>query len=229
MPKPHRPHGRVWLSFVAAFAVSAIAAGQAAAADEKYGTVAIIDAATGTENIVGGEPRVCDFYFEFDLGIEASVVGWTVKTWAATPLDGTTVVSGKGGPTDADGKLRQPDTGSLSAPDGRYNVVWDDESPVDGSNGSKSFVVSCAAAGPTPTPSGSVLPVPGGGGASPSGGVEAAVGTPRLTLPPTDVTSSPPAVGWTAAALVAAGLLLTSSGVLVARQRLTRSTHRRRR
>jgi hypothetical protein len=219
MPSPHRPHGRVWLSLVAVFAVSAIAAGQAAAADEKYGTVSIIDAATGTENIVGGEPRVCDFYFEFDLGIEASVVAWTVKTWAATPLQGTTVVSGKGGPTDADGKLRQPDTGSLSAPDGRYNVVWDDESPVDGSNGSRSFVVSCAAAAPTPTPSGSVLPAPGGGGTSPSGGVEAAVGTSGLTLPPTDVTSAPPAFGWTAAALVAAGLVLTGSGLLlVARQ-----------
>jgi hypothetical protein len=209
MRSPHRSRARGWLCvLLATLALVALAVSPASAAgDDKYGTVAVIDAATGTENIVNGEPQVCDFYFEFDLNETSDVVGWVVKTWNSTPLSGTTVLSGNGGPTDANGKLRQPDSGSLSLPDGRYNVVWDDETPVDGSNGHQSFTVSCESARPTPTPTptGVVLPASGSPRSTPTGGVEAAVGTPKTTLPPTD-TATATSGGSSAVWLIAAAM-----------------------
>ena len=202
MRSAHRSQVRGPLAaLVATLALLALIAGPTAAAvGDKYGTVAVIDASTNSETIVNGEPQVCDFYFVFDLNVQADVVGWVVKTWNATPLAGSTVLSGKGGPTDADGKLRQPDSGSLSLPDGRYNVIWDDESPVDSSNGHQSFTVSCEAPtqaptatptqaptqAPTATPTGAVLPATGAPSGTPGGGVEAATGAARVTLPPTD-------------------------------------------
>src|SRR6187200_686831 len=55
----------------AALAVFVFGAGHAAAITdaEKYGTVTIFDADAGAEVVVGGQPHVCKFYFEFDLGI----------------------------------------------------------------------------------------------------------------------------------------------------------------
>jgi hypothetical protein len=228
MRSAHRSQVRGWLTaLLATLALLALMAGPAAAAvDDKYGTVAVIDAATGSENIVGGEPQVCDFYFAFDLNEQADVLGWVVKTWNATPLAGTTVLSGKDGPTDADGQLRQPDSGSLSLPDGRYNVIWDDESPVDSSNGHQSFTVSCEASTPTPTPTptataapteaptatptatptGGVLPATGAPTGTPAGGVEAATGSARVTLPPTDTDPSSAGGDATAIMLMVAGL-----------------------
>jgi len=198
----------------AALVLALFGAGHAAASDqEKYGTVAIIDADSGQEMVVDGEAHVCNFYFVFDLGITADVVGWKVKEWNAAPLDGTTVLKGQGGPTDADGKLRVPDSGSLTVPNGRYNVVWDDEYPPDGSNGARSFVVACAAAeteppAPKPTDTGTDLGVGGVGGA-----------VAGITAPPTDtggVVASAIDNSGLVAALVAilavvAGVFLTSS------------------
>jgi hypothetical protein len=172
----------------AALVLSAFAAGHVAAITdaEKYGTVTIVDADAGVEVVKGGEPHVCTFWFEFDLGIQADVVGWKVKEWNAAPLDGLTVLKGQGGPTDADGKLRVPDSGSLSVPNGRYNVVWDDEYPPDGSNGARSFVVDCQAAQPTPTPT----PTPTPATPTPTGSDEGIGGTAGggggITAPPTD-------------------------------------------
>jgi hypothetical protein len=230
MRSPHQWRVRGLLCLIpAALALLGLVAGPAAAAeDDKYGTVAVIDASTDSENIVNGEPQVCEFYFQFDLNEQADVVGWVVKTWASSPLTGTTVLQEQGGPTGADGKLRQPDSGSLSLPDGRYNVVWDDESPVDGSNEHQSFVVSCpAAATPTPTPTaGGATPTPtptataaGGGGVAtqkPTGGVQAAHGTPAITLPPTDTAlATRPSNGSSAAAVIGLGLALIAIALLV--------------
>jgi hypothetical protein len=180
----------VALAAPAALVISALAAGHAGAITdaEKYGTVTIVDASAGVEVVKGGEPHVCNFWFEFDLGIQADVVGWKVKQWNAAPLDGTTVLKGQGGPTDADGKLRVPDSGSLSVPNGRYNVVWDDEYPPDGSNGARSFVVDCEAAQPTPTPTPTATPTDQGtGGTQPTGSVlDLGAGGGGITPPPTD-------------------------------------------
>ena len=200
----------------AALAVFVFGAGHAAAITdaEKYGTVTIFDADAGAEVVVGGQPHVCKFYFEFDLGITADVVGWKVKEWNAAPLDGATVLKGQGGPTDADGKLRVPATGSLTVPDGRYNVVWDDEYPPDGSNGARSFVVDCKtapgqqSAPPSPSETATTQPTPTDTGTDLGvGGVVAgAAGGTSITPPPTDtnaVAASTTDNGGLIAALVA--------------------------
>ena len=211
----------------AALAVFVFGAGHAAAITdaEKYGTVTIFDADAGAEVVVDGQPHVCNFYFEFDFGITADVVGWKVKQWNAAPLDGATVLKGQGGPTDADGKLRVPATGSLTVPDGRYNVVWDDEYPPDGSNGARSFVVDCKAAptesaAPTATPT--ATPTETGTDLG-VGGVVANAG--GITPPPTDTSAGIAANhadnGGLVAILIAALAVLTGS-TLLAPARLVR-------
>jgi hypothetical protein len=238
MQSPHRPGARRWLCVLpATLALLALAVGPASAAvNDRWGTVAVIDASTDSQNIVDGEPQVCDFYFEFDLNETSNVVAWEVKTWNATPSAGTTVLSDKGGPTDADGKLRQPDSGSLSLQDGRYNVIWDDEDPIDDSNGHQSFTVACESATPTPTPTvapatptptptptGVVLPATGTPKPTPAGAVEAATGTAQPTLPPTDASVSRSAGSATGIWLVAAGVGLLSFVLLtLLPSRLTR-------
>lgn len=196
MHTEHAPRSRrrlpIALTVPAALALLLLGSGQAFAIDDatKYGTVTINDADTGGEVIVDGEPHVCTFTFDFDLGIEAPVLGWKVKVWNEVPLDGETVLKGQTGPTDADGRVHVPDSGALSAPNGRYNVVWDDEYPPDGSNGARSFVVDCKEPTPTPTDLGV-------GGTEPTptetnldlgvGGVTA------ITPPPTDTSTPVPA------------------------------------
>ena len=200
-PTSRQPWRRLALAAApAALAVLMFGAGHAAAIGEaKYGTAAVIDGETGRQTMVGGEPHVCSFYFEFDMNVSADILGWKVKEWNAAPFDGPTVLKGQGGPTDADGKLRVPESGSLTLPNGRYNVLWDDEYPVDGSAGVQSFVVDCkpkAIATPTPTAT-RATPTPTEeaiGGTSPTGSVLdlAAAGGGGITPPPTD-TSSPAA------------------------------------
>ncbi|MFL5750709.1 MAG: hypothetical protein ACJ767_08875 [Chloroflexota bacterium] len=194
----------------AALVLAVFGAGHAAATDgDKYGTVAIIDADSGQEMVVDGQAHVCNFFFEFDLGIQADVVGWKVKEWNAAPLDGTTVLKGQGGPTDADGKLRVPDSGSLTVPNGNYNIVWDDEYPPDGSNGVRSFVVDCAAEEPAeeppppPTDNGTDLGVGGT-----AGGDAAAAG--NITPPPTDTGTVASASAADNSGLIAAIVALTT-------------------
>lgn len=194
----------------AALVLAVFGAGHAAASDgDKYGTVAIIDADSGQEMVVDGQAHVCNFFFEFDLGIQADVVGWKVKEWNAAPLDGTTVLKGQGGPTDADGKLRVPDSGSLTVPNGNYNIVWDDEYPPDGSNGVRSFVVDCAAEEPAeeppapPTDNGTDLGVGGT-----AGGDAAAAG--NITPPPTDTGTVASASAADNSGLIAAIVALTT-------------------
>ena len=199
------PRERSWIPILSMTSIAALIAlllmagggARALAAESYFGTVAIIDADAGAEVIVDGEPQVCSFSFDFDLGITADVVGWEVRAWSESPFDGAVVLEGQGGPTDASGRVHLPASGALTVANGHYNVVWDDEVPVDASAGVRSFVVACGedeAPPPTPTqptPTSTQFGQPGGGtqptpeasnldlGAG--GG-----GTTGLTPPPTD-------------------------------------------
>jgi hypothetical protein len=227
-----------WLVIPAILGLLLLGSGQALALTdaEKYGTVAIIDADAGTEVIVDGEPHVCNFSFVFDLGIEAPVVGWKVKVWDAAPLEGETVLKGSGGPTDADGVIQLPTSGALTAPDGRYNVVWDDEDPPDGSNGARSFVVDCsveeppAEEPPAEEPPAEEPPVD-----LPVGGVDPGLdlgvgggGGGGITPPPTD--TEPTLAATTDNGLVAVAISLLAMTTLIfatSWQRLSARTARR--
>ena len=153
------------------------------------GTVTVIDGVTGHQTIVNGEPEVCTFAVIFDFDQAFPVVGWKIKDWVpGNWKDGETHLKGQGA-TDADGVMRIPDTGTFTLPEGRYNVVADDEWPIDGSSKVRSFHVVCPdASEPTP-PDDSEAPA---SGSPPSeepvetGEVGAATGRPRITLPPTD-------------------------------------------
>lgn len=222
----------------AAFVLATFGAGHVAAIGEaKYGTAAVIDADTGQQTIVGGQPQVCKFYFEIDMNVSADIVGWKVKEWNAAPFDGTTVLKGQGGPTDADGKLRVPDSGSMTLPNGRYNFIWDDEYPPDGSAGVQSFVVDCepkATPTPTPTPTPptptpTATPTPteeATGGTEPTGSVLdlSAAGGGGITPPPTD-TASPASshdndFGTLAAVVIAALAVVVGALALMPRRAL---------
>ncbi len=143
------------------------------------GTVTVIDGATGRQTIVDGEPEVCTFAVIFDFDQAFPIVGWKIKDWVAGNWkEGKTRLKGQG-VTDGDGVMRIPDSGFFTIPEGRYNIVADDEVPIDGSAKVQSFHVVCpteqrpTATAPTPTP-------------FDDGGVQSATGTPTITLPPTD-------------------------------------------
>jgi hypothetical protein len=195
----------------AALAVSLFAASPASAG--YFGAIAIVDADSGQEVVIDGEPHVCGFWIEFDFDRVVDVVAWEIKEWNASPLDGATVLQGQGGPTDADGKLRQPESGSLTLPDGHYSIVWDDEPAVDATSfGNQSFVVECedqstGGSQPAPTDTGTDLGAGGGGG-----------GVAGLTAPPTDAraeaspASSSTAVPFAISLLAIVTLAFTTSG-----------------
>jgi hypothetical protein len=157
------------------------------------GTVTVTDGTTGHQTIVDGEPEVCTFVITFDFDQAFPIVGWKIKDWVpGNWKDGKTHLKGQGA-TDGDGVMRIPDTGSFSLPDGRYNVVADDEWPIDGSSKVQSFHVVCPQSSePTPTPTPTPTP-PDEAGEQPvsaapaeTSEVGAATGKPRTTLPPTD-------------------------------------------
>ena len=84
----------------------------------------------------------CSFTIHIDLESQTDVVGWSVNASTETTWDsGTTVLHGSGS-TDANGVL---DLGPFTADAGEYNVVVDDESPVDASSIVEHFVLSCEA------------------------------------------------------------------------------------
>jgi hypothetical protein len=205
----------VLAAVLGALAIGIFAAGHASAGF--FGDVAVIDADTGQETSVDGEPRVCGFWLEFDFDRTVDVVTWEIKEWSASPLDGATVLQGNGGPTDADGKLRQPDSGSLTLPDGHYSIVWDDEAGVDESFGLQSFVVDCdESTGTQPTPTGTDL------------GVGGIVGGPAATLPPTDTEPAEPMANETSLIALAIALLaLMTLALTTSHQRLIARTTRR--
>ena len=117
------------------------------------GTVTVIDGTTGQQTIVDDEPEVCTFAVIFDFDQAFPVVGWKIKDWVpGNWKDGTTRLKGQGA-TDADGVMRIPDSGFFTLPEGRYNVVADDEVSINGSSLVRSFHVVCPApAEATPTP-----------------------------------------------------------------------------
>ena len=103
------------------------------------GTVTVIDGATGEQTIVDGEPEVCTFAITFHFDQSFPIVGWKVKDWVSGNWkDGETHLKGQGA-TDADGVLRIPTLASSRCPTGRYNIVADDEWPIDGSSKVQSF------------------------------------------------------------------------------------------
>jgi hypothetical protein len=149
------------------------------------GTVTVIDGATGEQTIVDGEPEVCTFAINFHFDQSFPIVGWKVKDWVpGNWKDGETHLKGQGA-TDADGIMRIPSTGFFSLPDGRYNIVADDEWPIDGSSKVQSFHVVCPDS-TEPTPPDEAGEQPATGAPEETSEVEPAVGTPRITLPPTD-------------------------------------------
>lgn len=151
------------------------------------GTVTVTDGTTGHQTIVDGEPEVCTFVIAFDFDQAFPIVGWKIKDWVpGNWKDGKTHLKGQGA-TDGDGIMRIPETGSFSLPDGRYNIVADDEWPIDGSSKVQSFHVLCPkSAEPTPTPPDEAGEQPATDAPAESGDVDSATGTPRTTLPPTD-------------------------------------------
>jgi hypothetical protein len=119
------------------------------------GTLTILDREKGADNLVDGEPVVCEFAVEIDIQTDTAIeeIGWVINVYADDPWSGETVLQAQAGPTDDSGFLRQPADGWVSLPDGRYNLILDDEFPVDRSAIVRAFTVSCPAeATPTPTP-----------------------------------------------------------------------------
>jgi hypothetical protein len=160
------------------------------------GTVTVIDGVTGVQTVVNGEPEVCTFAVTFDFDNAFPIVGWKIKDWVpGNWKDGKTRLKGQGA-TDADGGMRIPDSGFFTLAEGRYNVVADDEWPIDGSSKVQSFHVVCPDAAepteptePTPPDDGEEQPVTGTPTIAPPGDdgeVLPATGRPRATLPPTD-------------------------------------------
>jgi hypothetical protein len=188
-PRSRLRHLAAAIALPAGLVLAMIGTGSAAAG--WLGSVAIVDADAGAEVIVDGQPQVCEFWFEFDLPEAVDVVGWEIREWADSPAEGTLVLEGQGGPTDADGLLRQPESGTLTLPDGRYNVLWDDE-PVDASFVSRSFVVDCGEEAPVATESTPPAPTDEGtGGTQPTpSGQDLAAGGAAITAPPTDIVTN---------------------------------------
>jgi hypothetical protein len=152
------------------------------------GTVTVIDGVTGEQTIVDGEPEVCTFAVIFDFDQAFPVVGWKIKDWVpGNWKDGKTRLKGQGA-TDDDGVMRIPDSGFFTLAEGRYNVVADDEWPIDGSSKVQSFHVVCPDVVEPPPDEGGGEPAEGEPETPPDegGAVLPATGTPRVTLPPTD-------------------------------------------
>lgn len=221
----------------------------AALAKPPVGTFTIIDEATGVQTIVNGEPEVCTFAVLVDLDVQEALplVGWKIKTWVDGNWNEAPTHFKGSGPTDATGSYRIPETGFLTLPAGRYNVILDDEYPPDGSSIVQSFHVVCpeptatptgeveptatatteptatptgeveptATTQPTATPTGEVEPTATTGPTeTPTGEVDPATGTPRVTLPPTDLGGPSSSTGLPALVPVLGGLLAISGLVL---------------
>ncbi len=142
----------------------------------------------------------CSFRIHIALDQATDVVGWTVN--ASTEVDwdaGTTILHGSGS-TDAGGRL---DLGPFIADPGEYNVVVDDETPVDRSSIVEHFSLACESGSEAPIDSGgSAAPSPSGselgvGGTPPPSGQEEGIsgngggrGGTAVTPPPTDTAGS---------------------------------------
>jgi hypothetical protein len=162
---------------------------------------------TEVEPVVGGVITVCAFHLHAVIDGD-DPDGHERGFWRITNAAGTVVQEGE---FDAflSAPDRIPDSGTLSLPNGTYNLWWDHEVFVPGgSHREKDFAVVCDQGAPTPTPTGAPTSTPTGaptptatGSAQPTqsgnpgptasqtGGVlptEDTSPSADLTLPPTD-------------------------------------------
>jgi hypothetical protein len=173
----------------------------------------------------------CSFTIHIDLDSPTPVVGWSVNASTEATWDsGSTVLHGSGS-TDSDGVL---DVGPLSVDAGEYNVVVDDETPVDASSIVEHFVLSCEApvasvpVASAPPATGSELPA--AGSPPPTGEELGLTGSGTRTPPPTDVNVTSPAgspIGFWPA-LIGISALITLALLLSHRLERARPTRGRR-
>jgi hypothetical protein len=130
---------RLLLPPIAAASLLLTAAGVALA--EAESTVAVFNA-DGTP----AGATVCEFYFEF-----SAAPGGESGSWELRDGGGTAVASGSYSVTTSTAD-REPNTGSLTFPNGTYTLVWDDETPIDNSNEQLQVMVECADETEPPTP-----------------------------------------------------------------------------
>jgi hypothetical protein len=142
------------LSSISAAIAALLLVPTAVSAEPPPATITFLDREKGGDVIVDGEPVVCEFAIELDFEVDepVPVVGWAIKVWASTAFDGETVLAGTDGPTEDAGLLRQPRDGWVTLPDGRYNLLVDDETPVDRSFLRQPFTVECEADATPPPP-----------------------------------------------------------------------------
>jgi hypothetical protein len=150
------------------------------------GAFAAVDAAVSVFNADGtpAGAKVCDFYFEF-----GPAPGGEDGSWELRAAGGTAVAQGSYSVTTADGD-REPNTGSLTFPNGTYTLLWDDETPIDNSREELQIVVECDA--PTFIQS-----------------VAADTEAPERTLPDTtafDQPAQPDETAWTGLLVIMTGL-----------------------
>ena len=150
----------------------------------------------------------CSFTVHIDLDEQPAIIGWEIREFNASWMDGSVILAGSGKP-DAEGRLT---VGPLEAAEGHYNAIVDDETPVDSSAQVVDFTLSCPASPAPPTPA---PPTP----APPTGEELAAVGVgANVTPPPTDTgaaTTSRSDDGPRAALLGLTGLI--AGGLFLAR------------
>jgi hypothetical protein len=129
---------------------------------------------------------VCEFYFEF-----GPAPGGEDGSWELRDGGGTAVADGSYSVTAADGD-REPNTGSLTFPNGTYTLLWDDEAQIDNSNEELEIVVECAEPEPTFVQS-----------------VAADTDPPEMTLPDTTAfgqPAQPDETAWTSLVVIMTGL-----------------------
>ncbi len=142
---------------------------------------------------------VCAFHLHFySTEADPKEAGY----WEIWSADGTRLLDGQFSVARSQPEQLVPFDGTYTLPNGTYQLRWDNE-PVDRSHLEKDFSVDC--------------PV-GDAAASPSGAVAGVVGTPTITLPPTDVpAASAPATAASPALVVGIGVgLLALAGALLA-------------
>jgi hypothetical protein len=181
----------------------------------------------------------CTFRVHIDLASATPVVGWQVNASTGTSWDSGTKILDGSGSTDADGVL---DVGPFTADAGEYNVVVDDETPVDASSIVTHFTLSCEAAStppseapstaPSEAPSASTTPTgseqPAEGSPSPTGEEEGLTGTPpggaglSITPPPTDTGSTGSSAGIGAAPMILLAIIGLAVTLLTSTRRFGR-------
>jgi hypothetical protein len=203
---------RAVLPPVAAAALLLAAAGSALADAES--TVSVFNA-DGT----AAGATVCEFYVEF-----SPAPGGESGAWELRDSGGSAVANGSYSVTASAGD-REPDSGTMTFPNGTYTLLWDDEPVIDRSNSELEIVVECAeptqsVAAETDTPTQSVAADTD----KPSQDVEGETDAPHQTLPDTagiDQPSRPDPGAWTGliAALLGIGAFIL---VLTPRRGTTR-------